>query len=104
VSKNALFHKEKESARTMARCQVSLDKSSKNYSRYENEPSQATCIAIPSPTPQSIGGFWWRVFHVVEQNTLRKDAKKTSENHATKIGGLWGEGGVTRGLILLDNG
>jgi hypothetical protein len=47
VSKNALFHNEKESARTLARCQVSLDKSSKNYSRYENEPSQATFIAIP---------------------------------------------------------
>ena len=28
----------------------------------------------PSPTPQSIGGFWWRVFHVAEQNTPRKHA------------------------------
>jgi hypothetical protein len=35
----------------MARCQVSLDKSSKNSSRYENEPSQATCIVIPLPHP-----------------------------------------------------
>jgi hypothetical protein len=52
-----------------------------------------------SPTPQSIGGCWWCVFHVVEQNTPRKDAKKTPENHATKIGRFWGEGGVTRGLI-----
>jgi hypothetical protein len=31
----------------------------------------------PSPTSQSIGGFWWRVFHMVEQNTPRKDAGKT---------------------------
>ncbi len=55
----------------------------------------------PSPAPQSIGGFWWRVFHMVEQNTPRKDAKNTPENHATKIGGFLGEGGVTRGLIFL---
>ncbi len=99
MSKNALFHNEKESARTMARCQVSLEKSSPNCSRCENETSQAKCIAPPSPTPQSIGRFWWRVFHVVEQKTLRKDAKKTPENHAAKIGGCWGEGGVTCGLI-----
>jgi hypothetical protein len=36
---------------------------------------------------------------MVEQNTPRKHAKNTPENHATKIGGFWGEGGVTRGLI-----
>jgi hypothetical protein len=89
----------KESARTMARCIVSLEKSSKNYSRCEKEQNQAKCIASPLPHPQSIGGFWWRVFHVVEQNTPRKDAKNTPENHATKIGGFWGEGGVTRCLI-----
>jgi hypothetical protein len=41
---------------------------------------------------------------VVEQNTPRKEAKKTPENHATKIGGFWGEGGVTRGLIELNTG
>jgi hypothetical protein len=99
MSKNALFHNDKESARTLARCQVSLEKSSKNYSRVENEPSQATCIASPLPHPQSNGGFWWRVFHVVEKNTPRKDAKNMPENHATKIGRFRGEGGVTRGLI-----
>jgi hypothetical protein len=53
----------------------------------------------PSPTPQLNGGFWWRVFHVVEQNMPRKDAKNTPENHVTKIGGFWGKGGVTCGLI-----
>jgi len=36
---------------------------------------------------------------MVEQNTPRKDAKNTPENHATKISGFRGEGGVTRGLI-----
>jgi hypothetical protein len=29
-----------------------LEKSSKNYSRCENEPSQATCIASPLPLRQ----------------------------------------------------
>ncbi len=42
MSKDALFHNEKESARTMARCHVSLEKSSKNYSRCENEK----CVAV----------------------------------------------------------
>ncbi len=51
LSKNAPFHNEKESTRTLARCQVSLEKSSKNYSRCENEPSQATCIVSPLPHP-----------------------------------------------------
>jgi hypothetical protein len=41
VSKDALFKKEKESARTTARCHVSLEKSSKNYIHCESEPSQA---------------------------------------------------------------
>jgi len=49
VSKDALFNNEKESARTMARCHVSLEKSSKNYIRCENEPSQATLKASPLP-------------------------------------------------------
>jgi hypothetical protein len=49
VSKDVLFNNEKESARTIARCHVSLEKSSKNYIRCENEPSQATCIAPPLP-------------------------------------------------------
>ncbi len=66
LSKNAEFRNEKESKRIRARCQVSLEKSSKNYSRCENEPSQATCKRPPSPPPPSqsagvSGGFstWW---------------------------------------------
>jgi hypothetical protein len=69
VSKDALFNNEKESARTMARCHVSLEKSSKNYIRCEKEPSQAG--------GGGGGGFWWRVFHLVEQNPPRKGAVKT---------------------------
>jgi hypothetical protein len=39
-----------------------LEKSSKNYSRCENEPSQATCIASPLPhlpvnRPVLVAGF-----------------------------------------------
>jgi hypothetical protein len=49
LPKSALFHNEKESKRIRARCQVSLEKSSKNYSRCENAPSQAKCIASPLP-------------------------------------------------------
>jgi hypothetical protein len=54
VSKDALFHNKKESARTMARCHVSLEKSSKNYSRCENEP--------PPSQSAGFGGVfstWW---------------------------------------------
>jgi hypothetical protein len=49
VSKDALFNNKKESARTMARCHVSLEKSSKNYIRCESEPSQAATHITPPP-------------------------------------------------------
>ncbi len=52
------FHNEKESKRIRARCQVSFEKSSKNYSHCENEPSQAKCIA--SPLPHHLVN--WRMF------------------------------------------
>jgi hypothetical protein len=48
-SKDALFKNEKESARTMARCRVSLEKSSKNYIRCESEPSQAATHSVLPP-------------------------------------------------------
>jgi hypothetical protein len=41
VSKYPLFKEEKESARRTARCHLTSEKSSKNYIRCENEPSQA---------------------------------------------------------------
>jgi hypothetical protein len=62
MSKNALFHNKKESARTLARCQVSLEKSSKNYSHCENEPSHMHSVTPPSPPSQTAGGVfstWW---------------------------------------------
>jgi hypothetical protein len=55
VSKDALFKEEKESARTTARCHVSLEKSSKNYIRCESEPSQAAIHSIPPPPRESAG-------------------------------------------------
>jgi hypothetical protein len=86
VSKDALFKNEKESARTKARCHVSLEKSSKNFIHCKNEPSQATCIASPSPTSQSIGGFWSWVFHMVEQNPPRKCAGKIRHSKWPTLG------------------
>ncbi len=91
MSKDALFHNEKESARAMAR--------SKNYSRCENEPSLATCIASPLPHPPVNRRVLMACFPRGGAKHPRKDAKKTPDNHTTKIGGFWGEGRVTLGLI-----
>jgi hypothetical protein len=55
VSKDALFKKEKESTRTLARCHVSLEKSSKNYIRCESEPSEAATYSVPPPPPSQTG-------------------------------------------------
>ncbi len=63
VSKDALFKKEKESARRTARCHITLEKSSKNYVRCESEPSQAPIHSVPPPHlfASCDGGFstWW---------------------------------------------
>jgi hypothetical protein len=61
VSKDALFKKEKESARRTARCHVSLEKSSKNYIRCESEPSQAAIHSVP-PTSRPKSKLRGRVF------------------------------------------
>ncbi len=50
VSKDALFKNEKESARTTARCHLSLEKSSKNYIPCESEPSKAATHSVLPPT------------------------------------------------------
>jgi len=72
-----LFHNEKESGRTMARRQVNFWRNhQKTIAGVKMSQAKPHAEHPPSPTPQSIGGFWWRVFHVVEQNTPRKDAKK----------------------------
>ncbi len=65
--KNPAFHNEKESRRTWPRCHVSLEKSSKNYSRWENEPNQTSCKCPPPPPAKSKGKYFWRVFQVVIQ-------------------------------------
>ncbi len=46
---------------------VSLEKSSKNYSRWENEPNQTSCKRPPPPPAKSNGEYFWRVFHLVIQ-------------------------------------
>jgi hypothetical protein len=100
VSKNALFHNEKESARTMARCQVSLEKLSKKYSRCENEPSQAKCIVSPLPHPPSQMAGFGGVFSLWWSKTRREKTPKIRPKITSqKKGGFRGEGGVTRGLI-----
>ncbi len=67
LSKDALFNNEKESRRTWPRCHVSLEKSSKNHRRWENEPNQTSCKRPPPPPAKSNGEYFWRVFHVVIQ-------------------------------------
>ncbi len=52
MSTDALFKEEKEPERTLARCHLSLEKSSKNYIRCESEPSQAATSSVP-PYPQA---------------------------------------------------
>ncbi len=96
VSKDALFNNEKESARTMARCHVSLEKSSKNYIRCENELSQATCIASPLshlPVKQLVlvAGF--------PRGEAKSTKKMRRENPPLQVANFRGEGGVICGLI-----
>ncbi len=100
TSKDALFKKEKESARTMARCHVSLEKSSKNYIRRESEPSQAATHSVPPPplgqTASFESGFstWW--------SKIRQEKAPWQLAMGTRH--LRGEGGVICGLISFDNG
>jgi hypothetical protein len=86
VSKDALFNNEKESARTMARCHVSLEKSSINYIRCENEPSQATRIASPLPHLPVKRQVLEAGFPVVEQNPPRKCAVETRHSKWPTLG------------------
>jgi hypothetical protein len=100
VSKDALFEKEKESARTMARCHVSLEKSSKNYIHCENEPSQAATHSVP---PHLFAKR--RVLRADFPRGEAKSAKKKRRgNSPWRLATLRGEGGVICGLISFDNG
>ncbi len=75
ISKDALFKKEKESARRTVRSHVTLEKSSKNYIRCENEPSQATIHSVPPPPP--LRKLRRRIFHVVRENVQVAGAEAT---------------------------
>jgi hypothetical protein len=80
----------------MARCHVSLEKSSKNYSRCENEPSQATCIASPLPhLPDNrrvlVAGF--------PRGGAKYAKKRRRKNPPLEVECFMGEGGVIWGFI-----
>jgi hypothetical protein len=100
VSKDALFKNEKESARTMARCHVSWEKSSKNYIHSESEPSQAAFI--PSPLPHLLAK--WRV---LETDFPCGEAKSIMKMHRGnspwQVATLRGKGSVICGLISFNN-
>jgi hypothetical protein len=80
----------------MARCHVSLEKSSKNYIRCENEPSQVTRIASPLPhLPINR-----RVLMAGFPRGEAKSAKKMRRgNPPWQVATFRGEGGVVCGLI-----
>jgi hypothetical protein len=95
VSKDALFNNEKESARTMARFHVSLEKSSKNYIRCESEPSQAATHSVPHHLPTKK-----RVLEAGFPRGEAKSAKKMRRgNRPWQVATFRGEGGVICGLI-----
>jgi hypothetical protein len=78
VSKDALFKKEKESARRTAKSHINLEKSSKNYIRCESEPSQAAIHRVPPPPPP-LRKLLRRIFHVVRENVLVAGAEATRQ-------------------------
>ncbi len=85
----------------MARCHVSLEKSSKNYIRCESEPSQAALIA--SPLPHLLAKR--QVFRANFPRGEEKSAKKRRRgNSPWRLATLRGEGGVICRLISFDNG
>jgi hypothetical protein len=101
VSKDALFKKKKESARTTAICHVSLEKSSKNYIPCESEPSQAATHSVLPPYLLAKR----RVLRLDFPRGEAKSAKKRRRgNSPWQVATLRGEGGVICGLISFDNG
>jgi hypothetical protein len=99
VSKDALFKKEKESARRMARCHESLEKSSKNYILCESEPSQAAIHSFPPLLSAKK--------RVLRADFPRGEGKyaswKSRGNSPWRLATWRGEGGVICGLISFDN-
>jgi hypothetical protein len=94
--KDVLFNNEKESARTMARCHGSLEKSSKNYSRCEIEPSQATCKGSPLP---HLPVNRWDLVACFPRGGAKYANKRRRKNMPLQEADFRGEGGVICGLI-----
>ncbi len=97
MPKELLFKKEKESARRTVRSHVTLEKSSKNYIRCENEPSQAAIQGFPPTSSQvAMAGF------------PRGEGKCASCRRRGNLPWLlarWrGEGGVICESMPFDNG
>ncbi len=91
LSKNAAFHNEKESRRIWPRSQISLEKSSKNYSHWENEPNQTSCKRPPPPPAKSNGEYFPRVFHVVIPDALNSPAIATRHSGWQLLGERGGD-------------
>ncbi len=87
VSKDPLFKKEKESARRTARYHITSEKSSKNYIRCFNEPSQAAIQGFPPPPHRKLRR---RIFHVVERNVRVAGAVFTHQIYSQDGGGKAG--------------
>jgi hypothetical protein len=95
VSKDPLFNEERESLRRMARCHITLEKSSKNYILCFKKPSQAATHAIPPISSRR------RIFHVVDSNGLFAGAIFTRRIHSQDERG---EGRVICKMMAFLNG
>ncbi len=101
MSKDVLFKKEKESARTPARCHVSLEKSSKTI--FVVKVSQAKPPLIASTPPHLLAKR--RVLRADFPPGEAKCARKRRRGNSPWPLATWrGEGGVIWGLISFDNG
>jgi hypothetical protein len=69
------------------RSQGTLEKSSKNYIRCENEPSQAAIQGLPPPPPRKLRR---RIFHVVKGNVRVSGAEATRHGYSPDGGGRAG--------------
>ncbi len=63
-----------------------MEKSSKNYSCWENEPNQTSCKRPPPPPAKSNGEDFWRVFHMVIQNPPNSPAVATCHSGPPLLG------------------
>ncbi len=69
------------------RSHVTLEKSSKNYTRCENEPSQAAIQGFPPPPPRKLRR---RIFHMVKGNVRVAGAEATHQIYSRDGGGRAG--------------